>query len=211
MRRVEPNCPGAAGDQDVAAFQRSIGEQGEIRGHRGHAEACTGLESRASRKRHGLRGRQGDVFRRRSESAAALRIPEPYLLANARFAHAFANGVDLARTVAVRDDERIPGPVARTAAAIAVRRVDSGEADAHAHFPGAWLRVRQLADLQYLSCRAVLREIGRLHGSTRSLAAVVRADVARASAISRQRRQAARWSGSVGSRSGTMSAHWGAA
>src|SRR5215212_1001955 len=94
-------------------------------------------------------------------------------------------------------------PVANAEAAIAVGRVDAGEAHPHPHLARPGLRLGELADLQHLPGDAVSGVEGRLHAGT-SLA--VRAGGASAS-ISRQRRQATSCAAPAGESSGTTSAH----
>src|SRR6185295_4630134 len=151
LRRVQTNRPGGPRDQHVATGKRAIGEQREIGGHGRHAKARAELEIDAGRHRHGLRRRQTDEVRGGAEGPAALRIPGPDALTDTRRLHAGADLVDLTRAVAVRNDQRIAGPVAATAAAVAVRRVDAGVSDLDTYLAGTRLRVGQLTQLEDLA------------------------------------------------------------
>ena len=207
LHGVESDRAGAAGDEHILAFERPVVEERVVGRHRRHAERGAALEGRARRQRHRLARGQSHVFGCRAEGPPALRVPDPDLLPEAAPAHALADRVDLAGAVAVRDDQRMAWPVADTEAAIAVGRVDTGEANPHPHLARPGPRLGELADLQHLAGGAVSGVEGRLHAGT-SLAA--RAGRASAS-ISRQRRQATSCATPAGVSSGTTSAHGAAA
>ena len=113
---------------------------------------------------HRLLGRQHDRLGGGAERAPPLPVPDPHPLAHARGRHAFADAIDLAGAVAVRDHAREGDLAGGAGAALDVGRIDPGGAQPNAHFARARLRRIDLGDAQHLAGGAVLLVIGSAHG-----------------------------------------------
>jgi hypothetical protein len=108
LYRVVADRTGAAGDEKRFALNRACGEHAAMGGHARDAQ-CGALCERDVIGQFGNEvDVEGDIFRRGAHPAAvALTVIQPDALAHPRVRDQFADLVDDARAVAVRDDPGI--------------------------------------------------------------------------------------------------------
>src|SRR5918999_709490 len=157
---------GGAGDEHRGAGHWSVREHRAMGGQARDAEAGALLEGDTLGQRDRLVARHDGVLGRGAEGAVGLRAVAPDALADARRRRAGADGVDLARAVAVGDYARVWHRRSQPALAfLDVAAVDAGRAHADANLGGAGSRVRELADLEHGVGRALPVVPGRLQGT----------------------------------------------
>src|SRR5712691_11910901 len=146
-RRVSDRAA-AARDEHGLSLDATVLEKAAVRGHPGDTEAGSGLEAGSLGKRHRILRRDRDVFGRSAESAAALRLIDPYALAYSRLRYARADLVDDAGSVLMRNYARKRHFCAAVPAAAQFRvgRIDSGKMQLDAHFARRGLWIGQLAE-----------------------------------------------------------------
>ena len=123
---VVADAAGAAGDQHGLAFGRARDLDRVPGGHRRNAEAGAGLVADVAEAAARPVRRQHHIFGAGAEGALPLRVPDPDPLAHARGRHAFADRLDLARAVTVRDHARQGDLAGAAFARLHVGRIDAG-------------------------------------------------------------------------------------
>ena len=142
---------GAAGDQNGLSGDWPVGEHGAPRGHARDAEGCAGGKGNVVGQRRHKIVRQRDIFRRGAEGAAvALAVEQPDTVADGEPRHAFADLVDDARAVAVRDHAWKLYRAITAAAPADIGRIDARRFQPHEHLAQACHGRRHLAKAQDL-------------------------------------------------------------
>jgi hypothetical protein len=157
LDRIVRDGAGAADDEDRRSRLNLRRTDGMHRGERWNAKASALGIAHTVWQMNGLHAGQDNVFRGRAVRALPLPVPDPDALADASW-RARTDRVDLARTVAVRDDERSDEAAPITAPPhLPVRRIDSGRAQLDPHLPWPRLRGWLIADLEHVARWPLLR------------------------------------------------------
>src|SRR5271165_84118 len=148
---------GAADDEDRRSRLNPRRTDGMHRGERWNAKASALGIARTVWQMNGLYARQDNIFRGSAIRALPLPVPDPDALAGASW-RARTDRVDLARAVAVRDDERSDEAAAITAPPhLPVRRIDPGRPQLDPHLPWPRLRGWLIADFEHVARWSLLR------------------------------------------------------
>ena len=125
-------------DKHHLPCDRAVTEHRAMRSDSGDPETRAEFVADLIRQLHGLLRGHDRHLRGGAERTIRLCPVQPHTLTNTRGINTFPHGIDHARTITVRNDARVCHPEPEpTAALLRIARVDTGEADTHAHLARA--------------------------------------------------------------------------